>query len=691
MKPLYADTFLLFHPLKNSKGIKYFLLAAAVLLLFCPAMIQAQTPGCIDGNAFYNGSLEATASGSTTTAATIPGWLQTSETRKWYRSGTGRAGMPAIVSTFATGETTTAYLYQDIARDAALDGDSLTLIVVASTNAFSGTNTGKLGVFWKPAGAAFNATSHKVAEIQWTSATDGAVIGFNGAIATGNGLGYRQVALKVRIPNPGSVRGQLRLRGEASAGNTGSLFLYSAYMPKAETCAPSEQLPFDCSTGYAYISQSLDAGSHAFSVEGRTGLYKVDPLTGRIIPEGRLINEDSSDFVQFNALGYNIMDNYLYAYRAGTDQIVRIGADGSTAFYRFSGLKGNYGAGDISKDGTYYLYGSYSSPRTIERIDLNTMTRLPSIPVSNINPFALDIAVNPLDDMIYTISKKGTTVAGPTHYVQKIDPADGTVTDLYTATFTDSTNVFGALFFDHEGNLYGSMNGTGEIWKFPTNTTVDNSQFYVTPGPVTSSNDGARCPIKLRLLNISGKVWHDKDENAVWNGINEPGFNPGNVYANLVDEAGRVVRSNPSDGSYSFPNVSSVGIYSVILTNGHLLAGTYLSASEPLPTGWHHTGTNFLNVPNTTNHSGTITRFTTTGEDVTGLDFGINDPSLLPVSLISFDAYKAGNVVILKWATASELNNEGYSIERSADGSIWEEIAFVSSLSANGNSSERLD
>jgi hypothetical protein len=55
----------------------------------------------------------------------------------------------------------------------------------------------------------------------------------------------------------------------------------------------------------------------------------------------------------------------------------------------------------------------------------------------------------------------------------------------------------------------------------------------------------------------------------------------------------------------------------------------------------------------------------------------------LPVELTSFTANVSNNVVNLKWSTATEENNVGFQIERSANNSGWSKIAFIS---GNGNS-----
>lgn len=68
------------------------------------------------------------------------------------------------------------------------------------------------------------------------------------------------------------------------------------------------------------------------------------------------------------------------------------------------------------------------------------------------------------------------------------------------------------------------------------------------------------------------------------------------------------------------------------------------------------------------------------------------DDSVLPIQLISFSA-KANEegfnpVVDLKWATASEINNSHFTIERSSDGKVWDELNQVlGNKNASTNSS----
>lgn len=81
-----------------------------------------------------------------------------------------------------------------------------------------------------------------------------------------------------------------------------------------------------------------------------------------------------------------------------------------------------------------------------------------------------------------------------------------------------------------------------------------------------------------------------------------------------------------------------------------------------------------------------ISDYTKSGSGFT-LSFGgtstISCESPMPIELLSFDAKCDNNNVGLSWSTATETNNDYFTIERSADVSIWE---FVKSVPGAGNS-----
>ncbi|MCZ2222436.1 MAG: fibronectin type III domain-containing protein [Chitinophagales bacterium] len=64
--------------------------------------------------------------------------------------------------------------------------------------------------------------------------------------------------------------------------------------------------------------------------------------------------------------------------------------------------------------------------------------------------------------------------------------------------------------------------------------------------------------------------------------------------------------------------------------------------------------------------------------------------SAVPVTYTSFTGKKEGNTNILEWTTATETNNLGYELERSADGNHFSKLDFIASKAVNGNSNSVL-
>lgn len=52
--------------------------------------------------------------------------------------------------------------------------------------------------------------------------------------------------------------------------------------------------------------------------------------------------------------------------------------------------------------------------------------------------------------------------------------------------------------------------------------------------------------------------------------------------------------------------------------------------------------------------------------------------SSLPVELLTFTARPINDNIHLEWETASELNNEGFYVQKSADGNDWKNLTFIS-------------
>ncbi len=66
-----------------------------------------------------------------------------------------------------------------------------------------------------------------------------------------------------------------------------------------------------------------------------------------------------------------------------------------------------------------------------------------------------------------------------------------------------------------------------------------------------------------------------------------------------------------------------------------------------------------------------------------GIGEGQSQVGPVPVELISFSVSLNGNLVLLNWTTATEINNYGFNVERRTGVGEWEKIGFVE---GHGNS-----
>lgn len=71
---------------------------------------------------------------------------------------------------------------------------------------------------------------------------------------------------------------------------------------------------------------------------------------------------------------------------------------------------------------------------------------------------------------------------------------------------------------------------------------------------------------------------------------------------------------------------------------------------------------------------------------------GADEASIqLPVQLLSFTGTKDGEINLLQWNTATEINNKGFNLQRSTDGKDFSSIAFIATKAERGSSNSTLN
>lgn len=97
--------------------------------------------------------------------------------------------------------------------------------------------------------------------------------------------------------------------------------------------------------------------------------------------------------------------------------------------------------------------------------------------------------------------------------------------------------------------------------------------------------------------------------------------------------------------------------------------------------------TSTVNILRTSGNPGDLTIDGVTNNST---NFGsLSSDGILPVELTSFTGSVSNNIVTLKWATATEVNNYGFDVERRVSNTEnWQKIGFVA---GNGNSNSQKD
>jgi Bacterial Ig domain len=224
--------------------------------------------------------------------------------------------------------------------------------------------------------------------------------------------------------------------------------------------------PFTCSPGFFQV------------LSGQ--LNKLNPVTGTYTPIGATYVDT------YNAMGYNPLDNFLYAMDTSghPGDLLKIASDGSVTDL---GLPTGVPAG-------VYIAGDFDN--TGHLIIQNTGTTWYSINVSSVTATTLTItgSTGTSNDLVwiggvmYGLSGAGptlrsvnlTTLVATTAAVSGIAGGSG----AYGAGWSDSPNDL--FFSDNSGN--GIFSITGFNGGSPVGTKVAN-------GAVTGNNDGAACKL----------------------------------------------------------------------------------------------------------------------------------------------------------------------------------------------------
>lgn len=185
--------------------------------------------------------------------------------------------------------------------------------------------------------------------------------------------------------------------------------------------------------------------------------------------------------------------------------------------------------------------------------------------------------------------------------------------------------------------------------------------------PLCATTAGKVSTANRPTATISGCTWMSTSENNLWiaftptsanvciniSGINYTSGSPSGVQSIVVEPSNP---ATPCAGTWNVVNCPRDNIYASNV--GSILSQNHCFTAVP--------GQTYYLVID--GNAGAITEIYLTG--IMGL------PTILPVGLKSYEVACTGNgAVEFKWATATEQNNDYFTIEHSTDGEQWKQIA----------------
>ena len=314
------------------------------------------------------------------------------------------------------------------------------------------------------------------------------------------------------------------------------------------------------------------------------------------------------------------------------------------------------------------------------------------------------------------------------------------VGDAFTLTASGATLGYGASYKLYSGSCGGTLvasNGTGIFAPTPGATTtyyarVEGCNTTTCQSATVTANSPLdiipASGVKTCVYNgtISGEKYLVNSSNEALLSIDEGSYNLGNVTATVTTYGSVPAQAGSIQCDAPLPSVGPVGgdeLYlprefdvttqntpggyvtvSLYFTQTELtaLANATTAASAAYQSCWGTVASNGSNLMLTIEHSPSSyeTRLQGSGLSISAGPWagtykatfqvnqfsgfklhgngGVNGANGLPVEMIYFEANAINNAFIqLTWATALEVNNDGFYVERSVDGQNWTQLDFV--------------
>jgi len=293
-----------------------------------------------------------------------------------------------------------------------------------------------------------------------------------------------KINLTISIPSKGEdlqTYARFRYSSDADLEPTGSAI--DGEVEDYAFTIEGNQEPFSCSNSL-YLSNRSASGS-SNQDEGATWLHEILQPSLAYSPIG---NGYFSSTDGYNAIGYNIQDNYIYALEG--NHLLKIGKNGNvTDQGEISGLPATQlYAGEFDREGNYYVTANGNADNTLYKIDIQQKNVTQTITLSESVRF-WDMAIDPTGDYFYVVLIDSDGGSYKNDHFAKIEIATGAITKIGD-THADLPSYISLIFSDKEGKTVALAQDGGFY-----EVSLETGKLYLlSPSePLTFYNDGTSC------------------------------------------------------------------------------------------------------------------------------------------------------------------------------------------------------
>ncbi|MEM9850339.1 MAG: T9SS type A sorting domain-containing protein, partial [Bacteroidota bacterium] len=260
-----------------------------------------------------------------------------------------------------------------------------------------------------------------------------------------------------------------------------------------------------------------------------------------------------------------------------------------------------------------------------------------------------------ISNLVINKSMNNATIGGEVEISQNLDLQSGCLdVDDNSLAFEENATLTGTT-----STRFIKTSGMGSFSiEIPQGSSFTFGVGRTSFNPVTITNQGDKDRFFVTLLD---RVFLNGDVGA-------------SITSNVVDRTWLIEKNMPDDSNVDLtmqwnaadetPGFDRSMAYISHFTNGAWDPGPTMGAMG--------------NDPYTITRTG-LTSFS---------PFSVASSPALPVELLAFKGRALEKAVLLEWATATEINNKGFFVERSEDSKAWKSLGFVE---GQGNSLEQHD